>query len=229
MKPTLIIQCADVVNGGSVRDYFVERDLPFIWHESYNNHQFPEPSEFDRVICLGSPNSVHDSAKIKHIGDLLSFTAALVKRDIPYLGICFGSQLLARILGAEVRPLDKPEMGIYRIRLTETGLADPIFKRLTPDIDVMEWHGETFDLPPGAELLAEGDSCRNQAFRSGNAVGLQFHPEAVPSEIRAWADRNLDKLASIGKTAASVVEECRASEDHLRSTNYQLLDNFLAM
>lgn len=227
MKPTLVIQCADVVNGGSVEGYFRERKLPYLWHRIYEGHAYPELTEFSRVICLGSPNSVHDSSADEGIHGLHGFAAAVLRNAIPILGICFGSQLLAKLLGAEVRRLTVPELGLYRIKLTEAGLTDPIFRGLESELDQMEWHGESFKIPTGATLLAEGEPCRNQAFRLGKAIGLQFHPEAVPEEIAAWADRNLEKLVAIGKSKESVVNECISNEKRLKKVNYTLLDNFL--
>jgi len=227
MKPTLVIQCADVVNGGSVVAYFRERGLPYLWHRIYESHAYPPLTEFSRVVCLGSPKSVHDSSVDEGIHELHSFVAAVLRSDVPILGICFGSQLLAKLLGAEVRRLQKPELGLYRIKLTDAGRTDPIFHGLESELDQMEWHGESFKIPAGATLLAEGEPCQNQAFRLGKAIGLQFHPEAVPEEIAAWADRNLDRLSEIGKSKESVVNECAANEKRLKKINYTLLDNFL--
>src|ERR1035441_8740413 len=104
----------------------------------------------------------------------------------PILGICLGSQLIARALGAAVRRNPVKEIGWYDVRFTAGAGEDRLFRGLSTET-VFHWHGETFDLPPGAELLASSDLCRHQAYRIGERVyAIQFHLEVTPEMIADW-------------------------------------------
>ena len=110
-----------------------------------------------------------------------------IARGLPVLGVCLGSQLIARALGAQVRRNPVKEIGWFDLTLTQSGRGDAMFAGFGDRESVFHWHSETFDLPPGAELLAGSERCRNQAFRIGHAVyGMQFHLEITPAMIAAW-------------------------------------------
>jgi len=93
--------------------------------------------------------------------------------------------LLARAAGAEVRKNPVMEIGGYEVRLTDAGKKDTLFKNFPGTFPVFHWHGDTFDIPQGAELLVTGEKCKNQAFRYKNSVALQFHLEVTSSEASA--------------------------------------------
>jgi GMP synthase-like glutamine amidotransferase len=110
-----------------------------------------------------------------------------IARGVPVLGICLGAQLIAHALGAPVRRNPVKEIGWFDVTATPAGRSDPVFEGFGERECVFHWHGETFDLPPGAALLASSERCRNQAFRVGSAVyGMQFHLEVTPQMIAAW-------------------------------------------
>jgi GMP synthase-like glutamine amidotransferase len=145
----------------------------------------------------------------------MDLIARALDRGTPVLGICLGAQLIAKACGAAVRRNPQNEIGWFDIHLTDAAAADPLFRRCNRAETVFHWHGETFDLPPGATLLATSDRCRNQAFRLGRATyGLQFHLEATPEMIADWCtqdencadvrelDSPLDPMAHRGLLAA---------------------------
>jgi GMP synthase-like glutamine amidotransferase len=110
-----------------------------------------------------------------------------LSRNTPILGICLGSQLLAKALGAPVYRNRELEVGWFPVHLTESAATDPVFGGLPSPTTFFHWHGETFDLPQDAVWLAKSDRCRNQAFRYRNNVyGIQFHPEITPELIEDW-------------------------------------------
>jgi GMP synthase (glutamine-hydrolysing) len=119
---------------------------------------------------------------------------------MPVLGICLGSQLLAKAAGARVYPNPVKEIGWYPLELTAGASEDRLFACCPPNPTVFQWHGDTFDLPPGATHLAQSAACRHQAFRVGQAAwGLQFHLEVTAEMIESWLDEpgNCCELAGL--------------------------------
>lgn len=144
----------------------------------------PDVAQYDGLIVLGGPMSVNDH--LSYLRAEMEMLCAEVSRGRPVLGICLGAQLLARALGAEVRRNPVKEIGWYEIECTPAGLGDRLLGEVSRET-VFHWHGETFELPAGAELLATSERCRNQAFRVGErAYGLQFHLEVTPEMISDW-------------------------------------------
>ena len=126
-----------------------------------------------------------------------TFLQRAVAHGIPLLGICLGSQLLAKALGARVYRNPQKEIGWYTVDLTPAGAADPLFAGLASPVPVFQWHGDAFDLPAGARALASSPLCAHQAFRYGDRVyGLLFHLELAPAIIHRWLEAFQDELVS---------------------------------
>jgi GMP synthase (glutamine-hydrolysing) len=151
-------------------------------------------AEHAGAIIFGGPMSANDQEEF--IRGEIGWIAVPLKERKPFLGICLGAQMLAQHLGSRIypHPDGHAEIGYYPIRPTEIGRAvcDP-----WPE-QVYQWHREGFDLPPGAELLAEGDSFPVQAFRSGSAYALQFHPDVTHATICRWTTRGHDRTLMPG-------------------------------
>jgi len=121
------------------------------------------------------------------LGDEMREIRDAVDRGKPVLGICLGAQLIAKALGAMVYRNPAKEIGWAPVYWTEQAAADPLFRGFSRPEPVFHWHGETFDLPDGAERLAYSEVCANQAFRiAGNVYGLQFHLEVTPAIVEDW-------------------------------------------
>ncbi len=142
-------------------------------------------NEADALIFMGGPMSANDDhpylqREIQYIRDAR-------ERGQMILGVCLGAQLIAKALGAGVHANAVKEIGWAPVTFTPAAANDPLFAGLREAEMIFHWHGETFTLPSGAELLASSDRCRNQAFRVGNRMyGLQFHLEVTPSMITEW-------------------------------------------
>lgn len=229
MKPILIIQNCPAESPGTIIDYCNDNGIGYERIHSYVNDRFPSLDSVDAVINLGCPYSAATHHEHDFLVKLYAYVAEIVRQNKPYLGICFGGQILAKVLGAKVEPNKVKEIGTYSISLTEDGMIDPIFNELPSSFDVFQWHGDTFRIPFEAKLLATGVDCVNQAFRKNNAVGIQFHFEAHPDEIPHWCDTYADELAEFGKSKDEIVSTYRNKFDTIRSDHYRFMDNFLSL
>ena len=148
----------------------------------------PRLGAFDAIVAMGGPMSVNDDADLPWLTAEKRLIGEAVRAGVPYFGACLGVQLLAASLGARVYAGPEPEVGVLPVTLTADGAADPIFAGLPPSFPTLQWHGDTFDLPAGATLLASSPACPHQAFRFGRlAYGVQFHVEVLPAMAREWA------------------------------------------
>jgi len=148
----------------------------------------PVLTGFDAVVAMGGPMSVNDDAELPWLTAEKAAIGEAVRAGVPYFGACLGVQLLAASLGARVYAGPEPEVGVLPVTLTAEGAADPLFAGLPRSFPTLQWHGDTFDLPEGATLLASSPAFPNQAFRYGRAAyGIQFHMEVLPEMAREWA------------------------------------------
>src|SRR5258706_4997986 len=148
--------------------------------------------------------NVDEIEKYPFLFNELEVIEKMIVEKKPVLGICLGSQLIAKALGSKVYPNRYKEVGWHPISLTEKAATDPLFKEISQNLNVLHWHGDTFDLPEGAVHLARSVRCENQAFRWGQSVyGFQFHLEATPSMIKNWSSSE-DGLADIQAAEESV-------------------------
>ncbi|HOX32680.1 MAG TPA: type 1 glutamine amidotransferase [Spirochaetales bacterium] len=196
----------------------------------------PDPRELDAVIVYGGFMSAYDDAGHPWIASELRFLEQCMDAGLPILGICLGSQLLARLLGARVYASPAPEFGFKRISLTPEGLADPVLGALGRDPASpgsflgLEWHSDAWDLPAGAARLARSGAWENEAFRYGPGVlAIQFHLEYTQLQIAA----NLAKGGS--DLPADPEAEDPASfaapgprYDEIKRSMERLLEGFLA-
>jgi GMP synthase-like glutamine amidotransferase len=172
------------------------------------------PGGYELIVALGSEESASDDT-LPWLASELALLRAAVAAGVPVLGICFGSQLLARALGAEVSRAARPEIGWLTVRSRDQALipAGPWF----------QWHFDTFAPPPGATLLASSD-CGPQAFVRDRCLGLQFHPEVDAAIVAGWAASGRRELEEQGLDAQRLVEQTRAQAAPSRRLAMQLFD-----
>jgi GMP synthase (glutamine-hydrolysing) len=157
----------------------------------------------DLLIVMGGPMSVNDSAS--WIAEETAFIRTALLAGQPMVGVCLGSQFMAKALSATVRPGTALEIGMTQITLSPGAKQDPVFKTPPDAFDIFEWHGEVFDLPQGCVALAGSAVAPLQAFRYGSrAYGLLFHLEMEPAGIDALCRECAPDLAKANLTAAEV-------------------------
>jgi GMP synthase (glutamine-hydrolysing) len=176
----------------------------------------PALEEVAAVVTFGGTANVDQTDRFPYLAAVRAHTLEAVERGVPYLGICLGSQLLARALGKPVARSPVKEVGFEPLRPTAEAKEDRLLSQYTDGDMVFEWHEDTYELPDGATLLATGDRVAVQAYRVGElAWGIQFHQELDATELGWWidiADGELDLEATWGKDAARLRAE---SELHM--------------
>jgi GMP synthase (glutamine-hydrolysing) len=157
----------------------------------------------DLLIVMGGPMSVNDPDS--WIAEETKFIRSVILAGTPVIGVCLGSQFMAKALGATVRPGKALEIGMTPIRLTVEAKHDPVFSTLPESFEVFEWHGEVFDLPKDSIPLAGSDIAPLQAFRyAARAYGLLFHLEMEENGIESLCRECAPDLMKAGLTAHDV-------------------------
>lgn len=163
----------------------------------------------DLLVVMGGPMGVYDADTYPWLTDEIAVIRRRLAADLPILGVCLGSQLIAAALGAEVRKGPVREIGFAPITLTEPGKVGPL--RHLDGIDILHWHGDTFDVPEGTELLATTAPYAQAFARGSNLLALQFHAEMGEDErFEHWLANDIVDIAEVGMTP----EALRA--DHAR-------------
>ena len=188
---------------GTLGDFFKNSDWEIETIEAFEKNTasswgqwagiFPENiSQVEAVISLGGPMNVYEEEKYPFLKEEDIFLKKVLKAKIPFLGICLGVQILAKVCGAKIKN-EEEEIGWYKVNLTQEGEADLFFEGVKKELDVFQWHKDTFELPEGAVLLASSAVCPLQSFCVGNnAYGIQFHVEVNEIMMNQWAGNYRD-------------------------------------
>lgn len=196
-----------------------------------DGEQLPQLDGPAGIIAMGAPMSVCDVDRYDWLAPELEYIAAAVRAGTPYWGICFGAQLLAGALGAEVLTGAEAEVGVLPVQLTRAAAADPVFGALPATLPAVQWHSDTFALPAGAVHLASSPAYPNQAFRWRRAYGLQFHLEAPAALVEEWLaiPEYAEALrATLGDGAAGpFIGAIRDSEAEMTALASQLFSRWL--
>ena len=161
----------------------------------YEGAKLPDPEAFDRLVILGGPMNIHEEAAYPWLVEEKALIKAALAAGKSAVGICLGAQLLADGLGSRVYAGSHREIGWFPVRLTAAGQRTALTEGLPAVTTVFHWHGDTFDLPPGAVHLFESEACANQAFLLDNRIlGLQFHLESTPETVQQLLTHCRDDL-----------------------------------
>jgi GMP synthase (glutamine-hydrolysing) len=211
MKPVLAIRHVPHEGLGTIGDAFARRDVPVTVIDAFAG-ELPrfDPQDFAGLVVMGGPMNVDETDRYPNLEIELQWLRQAVEAKLPILGVCLGSQLLAKALGSPVYANRIKEIGWYEVEWLPAAGDDSLFRSLPRPMTVFQWHGDTFDLPPGAVQLARSPQCENQAFRYGPAAyGLQFHMEVTAAIIDDWLceSGNCGELAEVSYIDPAVIRE----------------------
>jgi GMP synthase-like glutamine amidotransferase len=210
-RPILVLQHAGSEPPGVYEDELLHRRVPFARVRLDEDEELPDWRAYAGIVAMGGAMSVYDEAEHPWLTGEKRLIAQAVGAGMPYWGVCLGAQLLAASLGARVSRGSQPELGMLPVQLTAAAAQDTVFAELPASFQTLQWHSETYELPPGAVQLARSAAYEQQAFVIDRAYALQFHLEvdsALAGEwmsVPAFADE-LRQLQGEGAPAALLAE-----------------------
>jgi len=214
---------------GNIEDWIRTKNYEISTTRFYAGDSLPQFSEIDLLIIMGGPMGVYDDKKYPWLAAEKSFIEAAIQAGKKVLGICLGAQLIASVLGAKVYPNVHKEIGWFPLGLTGEGRKAEVFKGFPPELLAFHWHGDTFNLPPGAAHLAETAACHNQAFSYGNdVIGLQFHLDVTRESVEQLIENCEGELVSA--PYIQMPQQLLRSADEfeeIREYMHKLLDNLI--
>jgi GMP synthase-like glutamine amidotransferase len=214
----LVIQHEEPTPPGLIEPWLRERgaEVETLRIDEQDPHDL-DPRDYDLIVSLGSEFGAYQD-DVEWIGHEMDFLRDAVEADVPFLGVCFGGQLLARVLGGEVRRSDQEEIGWLPI-----GSREP---DLIPEGPWFQWHFDVFTAPPGSTVLAE-NTVGPQAYLIGRSLGLQFHPEVTTDIMDAWVQTYRHELDEHGVDPDALLAETHERAESHRQNSFKLLDAFL--
>jgi GMP synthase-like glutamine amidotransferase len=207
----LVLQHGDWGPPGLLADWAAAREIPLHIHRADLGEPLPALNGQAFVASLGSPHNP-DSA-VPEVQAELRFIDGAVDRGIPVLGLCFGGQMLAKVLGGRIERAPRPELGWHAISSSAPDLV--------PEGPWLQWHFDRFTLPPGATELARSERAV-QAFTHGPHLGVQFHPESTIEIVRSWAWADRGRVSD----GEALLERGRHHAESAAQAAFDLFDAF---
>ena len=226
----LIVKHIDIEGPGTLGDFLDAKKVLYQIIDLGAGQKCPQDlSGIQAVVVLGGPMNVDEEQLYPFLKSENDFIQDVLKLKIPYLGICLGSQLLAKAAGAKVVKSPVKEIGWYTVQLTPEGRQDPLFKDFREDEMIYHWHGDMFHVPPHGQLLATAIGCPHQALKIGpNAYGLQFHVEVTDKSIKEWCDEYCQNdLPGRPEHAQSMINDYNRYQKQFIAQANQIYENFL--
>jgi len=213
----LLIEHEPDIPGGLVDDWLAGRDAVADVHRIAADSPDPDPRVYDVVVTLGSEAAAFDDA-VPWIAREQRLLRGAFEAGVPILGICFGSQLLARALGGRAVRAEQAEIGWMPIESRDPSLV--------PTGPWLQWHHDTFTVPAGATLLAHSPA-GPQAYTIGRSLGVQFHPEVTPAIVADWVAGSRAELEREGVNPDRLAADARERDADNRARALALFDTFL--
>jgi GMP synthase (glutamine-hydrolysing) len=198
-RPILILQHFWCETPGIFLDVLNEHGIPTGTVRGFMGETYPaDLSAYSGVVVMGGPMGVYEENRYPWLRQEDALLKTAIQQDLPTLGVCLGSQLIAKAAGAEVKPGPHKEIGWYPLTLSLEAQQDPLWRSFPATFEAFEWHGDIFSLPPGAVSLASSELYPHQAFRLGQRVyALLFHLEVTAAMAKTMLDTFADEVASV--------------------------------
>jgi GMP synthase (glutamine-hydrolysing) len=198
---------------GTIQDALTTVGVTAEYVRAFEGQPVPQSMEGAAgLVVMGGPMGVYEQTQYPYLNNELRLIEHALKVDVPVLGICLGSQLLASALGADVVPSGQKEIGWHSVTLADAALADSLLAGAPQSFTGFHWHGDIFDMPRGAVLLASSGMTSHQAFRYGDrAYGFLFHMEVTAEVICGMMAAFADEMTDAGVTQAEIfggIAEC---------------------
>ncbi|MFN8300601.1 MAG: type 1 glutamine amidotransferase [Chitinophagales bacterium] len=201
---------------GLIEDWANQRGIALRVTHLHANEALPDTLDFDWLVVMGGAMSVNDEALLPWLKPEKLFIKGAIDAGKTVIGICLGAQLIANCLGAKVYRNNFKEIGWFPVQLTAAGSQHPLFANGWNHQTFFHWHGETFDLPEQATLLAGSEGCKHQGFCIGEKVfAFQFHPETN--------QQTLDQMVSCGAEELVRDKYVMQSEEIMSSATNNML------
>jgi GMP synthase-like glutamine amidotransferase len=214
----LILQHEEPTPPGHVTGWLASHDASVETFRIDIDDRDVDPTGYDLIVSLGSEFAAFDDSK-QFVPREARLMRAAIDADVPVLGLCFGGQMLARVLGGEVFRGTESEIGWLPVRSTDPDLV--------PEGPWFQWHFDSFTVPPGATAIAESD-VGPQAFVAGRSLGLQFHPEVTTEIMDDWVREYRHELDADGVDPDALLEETKRRATESRRMAWQLLERYLS-
>ena len=190
-----ILQHVPYEGAGSIESWLLSKGARVTATRFFESAELPPTEEIDLLVVMGGPMSVNDEYLYPWLVAEKGFVRSVIEQGKGVLGICLGAQLIAGAMGGRVYPNREKEIGWFPVTAVPQAGGCAAY-RFPEELPAFHWHGETFDLPPGATLLARSAGCENQAFQLGERViALQFHLETTPGSALAMVSNGREELA----------------------------------
>lgn len=215
---------------GLIYEWANEKGHEVVITEVFNNRPLPSLNTFDWLVIMGGAMSVNDEAIYSWLKPEKELVRSAIAAGKIVLGICLGAQMIANALGKRVYKNAAKEIGWFPITLTETGIQNQFLSAAWHNQSFFHWHGETFDLPDGAQLLASSIACVNQAFNMGSKVwAFQFHPEVNAQVLHQMVSSGSEELVPADYVmSGSTILEMQSTINRVRPLFYSFLDKVSA-
>lgn len=210
---------------GTIEAWLLGNNFEITGTRFFESPNLPDPKAIDLLIIMGGPMSVNDEEKYPWLIAEKKFIREVIEAGTPVLGICLGAQLIASAMGSKVYPNLEKEIGWFPITRVLPSVSSLFTFPST--LHVFHWHGETFDLPTGATLMAGSTACKNQAFQIGSSViGLQFHLEMTPYSVQALVSHCREEL--IPSTFVQSEQDILSADPEYYQITHEVMNNVLS-
>ena len=224
----LAIRHVEIEHLGVFEEILKSLNVEYHYLDTPKGERLSQPLEnYSALVVLGGYMGAYEEDKYKFLVYEFKLMEEALKKEIPLLGICLGAQMLAKVLGAKVYPGSKgKEIGWMEV--LKTG-DHPYFRDFPQRLKVFQWHGDTFDLPKGAERIFSSEKYENQGFVYGRSVGLQFHIEVDKGLASVWKEAYKEELHKEGLDPQVFRNLSKAEETQLKELCLKFIKSFLGI